>query len=93
VIISDKVNIWREVQAAKAGRVIPCDAAVLADQILEILANPELAGDMSRKGRGLVLDSFNWTKIGWKLVGVYARIIDQHRCSRSKLPQETPLTP
>ncbi len=26
VIISDKVNIWREVHAGGAGRVIPCDA-------------------------------------------------------------------
>jgi glycosyltransferase involved in cell wall biosynthesis len=92
VIISNKVNIWKEVQAAAAGRVIPCDAAVLADQILAILNNPELAADMSRKGRALVLDSFDWTKIGRNLVEAYERIIDQHRRSRSKLPQETPVT-
>jgi len=79
VIISDKVNIWREVQASGAGRVVPCDAAPLAAQILELLAQPELARQMGLNGRTLVQERFQWPRIAQNLVAAYARIIDQHR--------------
>jgi glycosyltransferase involved in cell wall biosynthesis len=79
VIISDKVNIWREVQAGEAGRVIPCDAAALAEQILDLLAQPELARQMGQNGRSLVQERFQWPRIAQNLVAAYAQIIDQHR--------------
>ncbi|HZE20615.1 MAG TPA: glycosyltransferase, partial [Desulfobaccales bacterium] len=41
VIISDQVNIWQEVQAGGAGRVIPVDSTALAAQILDLLDKPE----------------------------------------------------
>jgi glycosyltransferase involved in cell wall biosynthesis len=78
VIISDKVNIWREVAAAGAGRVIPCDAEALADQILDLLAHPEAAAQMGRQGRALVEERFHWPRIARHLAEAYARIIDEH---------------
>lgn len=88
VIISDKVNIWREVQAAGAGRTVPCDAEALAAQILELLAKPELARQMGQSGRTLVAECFQWPRIAQNLAAAYARIIDQHRAKtlRPEIP-------
>ena len=82
VIISDQVNIWREVETGGAGRVIPCDATALADQILELLADPDAAAGMGQKGRALVQERFQWPRIGRSLAEAYGRIIDEHRRHR-----------
>jgi glycosyltransferase involved in cell wall biosynthesis len=88
VIISDKVNIWREVDSAGAGRVIPCDAPALADQILNFLADPDEACGMGQKGRALVKERFQWPMIGRSLAEAYGRIIDAHGRNRErKTPQ------
>ncbi len=84
VIISDKVNIWREVQAGGAGRVIPCDAPALAGQILELLDNPGLAKQMGQQGRALVQEQFQWPMIARRLAEVYGRIIDEHPRTQAK---------
>lgn len=78
VIISDKVNIWREVQAGGAGRVIPGDALALAEQILELVDNPDLAKQMGQQGRALVQEQFQWPRIARRLAEVYGRIINEH---------------
>ncbi len=94
VIISDQVNIWREVETAGAGRVIPCDAAALADQILDLLEHPEAAQHMGQKGRALVAERFQWPRVGRSLAEAYARIIDEHRRRRERqaTPSRSPAT-
>jgi glycosyltransferase involved in cell wall biosynthesis len=84
VIISDKVNIWREVQAAGAGRVIPADAPALADQLLDLLDNPGAATHMGQKGRSLVQERFQWPRIARSLVEAYERIIDEHHRNQAR---------
>ncbi len=83
VIISDKVNIWREVQAGGAGRVVPVDSGALADQILEILDHPDAARHMGQQGRALVQARFQWPRIGRSLAEAYGRIIDEHQRNRA----------
>ena len=89
VIISDRVNIWQEVQAGGAGRVIPCDATPLADQILDLLDHPEAAQHMGQKGRALVKERFQWPRIGRSLAEAYGRIIDEHRRDRERKPTQS----
>jgi glycosyltransferase involved in cell wall biosynthesis len=84
VIISDKVNIWREVQAGGAGRVVPCDATALADQILDLLDQPEAARRMGQQGRSLAQERFLWPRIARSLAEAYSRIIDEHRRSQAR---------
>ena len=79
VIISDQVNIWREVQAAGAGRVIRCDAGELAAQILDLLDHPETARQMGRQGRAQVEERFQWPGIARRLEAAYSRIVHEHR--------------
>lgn len=82
VIISDQVNIWREVQAGGAGRVIPVDPAALAAQILDLLDKPETAGRMGQEGRLLVQERFQWNGIARSLAAAYERIIAAHPKTR-----------
>ncbi|MEJ2670839.1 MAG: glycosyltransferase [Deltaproteobacteria bacterium] len=89
VIISDRVNIWREVQAHRAGRVIPCDAAVLAEQLMELLDHPEAAAAMAQRGKNLVQQQFQWPEIGRRLAETYARIIAEHRAAEPSRGGET----
>ena len=89
VIISDQVNIWREVETGRAGRVIPCDAGALADQILELLADPAAAAQMGRQGRSLVQEQFQWPRIARRLAEAYVRIIDEHRRNRERQPTQS----
>jgi glycosyltransferase involved in cell wall biosynthesis len=82
VIISDQVNIWREIQTGEAGRVIPCAAPALADQILDLLDHPDAATHMGQQGRALVQERFQWHQIGQRLVKAYGRIIAAHHRKR-----------
>jgi glycosyltransferase involved in cell wall biosynthesis len=82
VIISDQVNIWREVQAGGAGRVIPVDSGALAAQILELLNEPETARRLGQQGRSLVQARFQWAQIARSLAAAYARIIAAHPKTR-----------
>ena len=84
VIISDQVNIWKEVETAGAGRVIPCDANALAEQILDLLEHPEAARHLGRKGRALVQERFLWDRVGRSLAEAYERIIEEHRHNRER---------
>jgi glycosyltransferase involved in cell wall biosynthesis len=75
VIISDQVNIWREVQAYQAGRVIPCDAVALADQLVALLDHPADATAMGQRGMSIVKELYQWDKVAEALIEVYANVI------------------
>jgi glycosyltransferase involved in cell wall biosynthesis len=91
VIISDQVNICRELKAEQAARVVPCDAAALADRLLDLLDHPETATAMAQRGKTLVQERFQWPGIGRSLADVYARIIDEHRRHHLQPTRETTL--
>ena len=84
VIISDNVNIWREVELAGAGKVVPCEAGKLTAAILDLLDKPEMARQMGQKGQALVRDEFQWPDIAVRLQETYAILIDQYRMSMKK---------
>ena len=75
VVISDQVNIWREVEAASAGLVTPCEAGQTATAMLELLDNPELAGRLGQNGIKLVREQFQWTTVAITLEKTYKKII------------------
>jgi glycosyltransferase involved in cell wall biosynthesis len=70
VAISDKVNIWREVQDAGAGLVAPTTAKAVAEQIVRLARDPDAAA-MGARGRRLVEERFAWDKIARDLESVY----------------------
>ena len=75
VVISDKVNIWREVEAGGAGRVTPCDAEAVAQAMAELIDDPGAARQMGENGKAMVAEQFAWPKIALMLERVYTSLI------------------
>jgi len=70
VMISDKVNIWREVQEAGAGLVAPTKVSAVAQQIVQLARAPDTPA-VGARGRRLVEERFAWDKIAQDLESVY----------------------
>jgi glycosyltransferase involved in cell wall biosynthesis len=79
IIISDKVNIWREVESAGAGKVVPCEAGRFTEAILDLLDEPAMARQMGQKGQALVRNEFYWPDIAVRLEETYAILIERYR--------------
>jgi glycosyltransferase involved in cell wall biosynthesis len=75
VVISDKVNIWREVVADGAGLAAPCEAAQFAARIAELIDDPARLAKMGEAGRASVARRYDWASIGKRLEDVYAGIV------------------
>ncbi len=72
VVISDRVNIWREIAAAGAGLVSPPDVDSVAAHILLLAGDPTRAARMGAAGRRLAETRYDWAKIAVDLERVYA---------------------
>jgi glycosyltransferase involved in cell wall biosynthesis len=79
VIISDQVNIFREVQEFGAGKITPCDADPLATAILELMENPDVATDMGQRGLALVKARYQWDNVAKALEAAYGNILADRR--------------
>jgi len=75
VVISDKVNIWREIKAANAGVVVPCDVDATATAIDNLLLDSDLASKMGGNGRYEAEKTFNWETVGAQLEMHYKKLI------------------
>jgi glycosyltransferase involved in cell wall biosynthesis len=78
VIISDCVNIWREIAHAEAGLVIKCDAAELEVALSTLLDDSELRQAMGARGRHMVERTFTWEVAAKQMVNLYERILGEH---------------
>lgn len=76
VIISNKVNIWREVFQAGAGIVTDCDSHQVAEAILKLLDDPKLAKNMGKRGKRLVGEKYTWDKATEQMIKVYEDILN-----------------
>ena len=74
VVVSDRVNIWREVDAARAGRITPCDADAVAEALAAVLGNTDAPRKMGARGASLVREKFDWSKVALRLEGVYTSL-------------------
>lgn len=71
VVISNKVNIWRDIEDARAGIVINCDVDELAHAILTLLDDNQLCHDLGRAGRNLVTEKYDWSRMALKMTRIY----------------------
>ena len=74
VAISDRVNIWREVKNAGAGKVVPCNAARVADALKILLDDPALCKAMGTAGKKLVKTEYDWNRVTDKMIDAYKRL-------------------
>ncbi|MGB6546533.1 MAG: glycosyltransferase [Candidatus Acidiferrales bacterium] len=74
VVISDRVNIWPEIERAGAGVVVPCDSGAAAHAIETLLADPVAAREMGTRGREWVEGNWTWAKVAGQILEVYSAI-------------------
>jgi glycosyltransferase involved in cell wall biosynthesis len=79
VVISKRVNIWREIVAAGAGIATEPDVEEFTAALRTILDAPEMARRMGAAGRALYRREFTWESAGAKLIELYATVIGEHR--------------
>lgn len=80
VVISNRVNIWREIHEENAGLVVPCDAQSFAVAIGKSLEDRTCASQMGEKGRALVRKRFQWSSIRTQLERAYEDILSGRAC-------------
>jgi glycosyltransferase involved in cell wall biosynthesis len=71
VIISDRVNLWREIDRAGAGLVAPPSAEAFARHLGRLLDRPEEARAMGRRGAELVRRDFAWEALAPRYEEMY----------------------
>ncbi len=71
VLISDRVNLWREFQQADAALVAPPEAAAFAAHLRSLLENPDRAREIGRHGAALVRSSFHWEALAGRYEAMY----------------------
>lgn len=81
VIISDKVNIWPTIEAAKAGFVVPEAgmAAGLLAAMLDVLSRPEAARQMGRNGRAAAQAHFTWAAAARASIACYEAVLAERQ--------------
>lgn len=75
VVISDRVDIWREVEAAGAGKVTPCDAERFASAVLELLADDRYKQECGCRAAQAAKEVFDWERIGSGLERGYQTVV------------------
>jgi glycosyltransferase involved in cell wall biosynthesis len=76
VIISDQVNIWREIQNGSAGIVIQLSVDDLTKAVIKMLNHPEEAQIMGISGRILAKDQYDWNSIVARYTELYVSMVD-----------------
>jgi len=78
VVITESVGISKEVERAGAGMVIDKNKDQLAEAILKILNNPDLAEKMGEAGRKLIKTEFSSEKIAEEFLKEYNQILQEY---------------
>jgi len=78
VVISNQVNIWREVQDLGAGLATEPDPRALSDAIIQVLKNKNASLKMGMIGRCAVMENYTWPNIVEQLTRIYQTLIDEN---------------
>jgi len=81
-VISDQVNIWREVQEEGAGAVVGLDPPEIANAVCRVLSNKEAAGEMGRRGRNAAERRYAWPRIVEQITQTYREAIEAAAAKR-----------
>jgi glycosyltransferase involved in cell wall biosynthesis len=81
VVISDRVNISPEIEAAQAGIVVPCDAGRAANAIQALLDDPITARQMGERGRLWAERHWTWPAVAEQMLAVYSSMTGHSRAS------------
>ena len=84
VVVSNRVNIWREIFEAEAGIVVDCDVDQLVTAMLALLDNTRLCKRLGERGHKLAVNLFNWQTVADQMMEVYRSVIVDARENESE---------
>lgn len=76
VIISNKVNIYRELLKCDAGEVVNCNSEELTRSILKLLDDTTYAQRLASNGEKMVKEYYQWSEVGKSLEKNYKSIVN-----------------
>ena len=82
VLISDRVNLWREVAAAEAGIVVPCRVEAVEQALAGLVGDRAAARAMGERGRTLVAERFAWDRVADTLIALYDSVAASERSTK-----------
>jgi glycosyltransferase involved in cell wall biosynthesis len=83
VVISDQVNIYREIAAAQVGGVVPTKVEPLAAEIDRWLGDEPLRRTAAERARPFVWEHYDWNRIARRWVEHYQTIVATAAAPRS----------
>lgn len=78
VVISDQVNIWREIKEEGAGLVTGMHPLEIAEAICKVIADRSAKKEMGRRGRMAAQKLYAWPRIVEQLTQVYQKLIEEN---------------
>ncbi len=75
VITTNTVGVYHEIIEANAGLIVPCDPVQVGKALLKIIDNEELAKELSKKGKKLTAELFDFGEIADKIIEEFRKII------------------
>lgn len=74
VLVSNRVDLWHEVEAAGSGSVTSLEPGSVARALEAMLRDPQGRKAMGERGKRLVAERFTWPRIGEALERLYANV-------------------
>jgi len=76
VVISDQVGVYKEVQRARAGVVVPPDSADLYTALVKLLDNKGESQEMGWRGKAVVEEQFAVEKVADRMIEAFEEILN-----------------
>jgi glycosyltransferase involved in cell wall biosynthesis len=77
ILLSHRVNIWREIENFNAGMITLLDTSMIADNLSRIIENEDYASSIGSNGKMLARDSYNWDRTTSVVEAAYRTILTQ----------------
>lgn len=75
VVISDQVNIFREIVASGGGAATPTQLEPLTAALRQWLSDPERREQAGRRGAAFVREQYDWAKLAQRWTGHYEKLL------------------
>lgn len=85
VLISDRVNIWRELKQDGAAFVAPCDSGAIAAALSEALSDDARLREMGEAGRRCLETRFHRDRMAEGLERLYGSVLDGADIRRARI--------
>ncbi len=85
VVVSNTGGLSETVTHGKNGlKVPPGDPEALADAIVELLLNPEIAKKLGETGYRMVYERYTWNRVAEQTLKVYEKVLDEYNAGTWK---------